>query len=156
MERGSVTPRGSGVSIVRMGPEHVREVLAIERYSFSTPWSEPSFYIELHSPAARLYAALDEGAVAGYICTRQVLDEGHIQNLAVHPDMRGRGIAKAIVGKAVEEFGANGCKHIYLEVRASNLAAIRLYEGFGFKPAGTRKGYYIAPLEDALIMQLEL
>ena len=99
-------------------------------------------------------ALLDE-AVVGYICAESVADEGHILNLGVHPAYRRRGIAAALVEDIVGELKARGCRFLYLEVRASNSAARRLYTGFGFTVTGMRKNYYLAPNEDALIMMLK-
>lgn len=137
-----------------MEPSHLAEVLAIERASFSIPWSEPSFLIEIHSPDARTYVALEEGVVAGYLCTKKVLREGHIQNLAVRDGLRRKGIAKGLVEKGLEDLRAEGCKCVYLEVRESNLPAIKLYEAFGFVKVGVRKAYYLHPVEDAVLMTL--
>ncbi len=134
----------------------IPSVVEIERMSFSTPWSETSFYNEIynHRSIAKV-AALGEDVV-GYVCTKQVADEGHILNLAVHPDYRRRGIATALVENILEELKVNACRFLYLEVRISNYTARKLYESFGFKVVGVRKGYYVIPKEDAVIMMLEI
>jgi ribosomal-protein-alanine N-acetyltransferase len=93
--------------------------------------------------------------VIGYTVTKHVEDEGHILNLAVHPAHRGKGIAKVLVSKGLEELRQKGSRYVYLEVRVSNAEAIRLYESFGFRAGGIRKSYYLEPVEDALVMVLE-
>ncbi len=144
------------VILERLNRGHLEEVMAIERASFSTPWSENSFHNELYNPNSIAYAAIFDSDVIGYICVRLIMDEGHILNLAVRPDMRRQGIAKAMVNKAIGEMKEKGCLFIFLEVRTSNYAAKRLYEGLDFKIVGTRKSYYEMPREDAVVMMLEL
>jgi ribosomal-protein-alanine N-acetyltransferase len=145
-----------GVTIRHMHRDHLPEVIEIERSSFGTPWSELSFLNEIYNPFSRAYVALIDTTVAGYIVTKQVGDEGHILDLAVHPEHRGQRIAKFLVAKGLEDMRQEGTRHVYLEVRLSNRPAIRLYEGLGFRSAGVRKSYYIHPLEDALVMVLDL
>ncbi|OGW19607.1 MAG: hypothetical protein A2077_05525 [Nitrospirae bacterium GWC2_46_6] len=77
-------------------------------------------------------------------------------DLAVHPDYRKRGIAKMLLTDAIEELRLCGCRFFYLEVRVSNHAAKKLYKGLGFRTVGTRKGYYMNPVEDAVLMMREL
>ncbi|GAB4389190.1 MAG: ribosomal protein S18-alanine N-acetyltransferase [Thermodesulfovibrionales bacterium] len=145
-----------GIFIRHMHRDHLPEVIEIERSSFSTPWSEISFMNEIYDPRAGAFVALEGSAVAGYIVTKSAADEGHILNLAVRGDLRRRGIAAALVRKGLEHLKKAGARYVYLEVRASNAAAISLYEGFGFRAGGIRKSYYLEPREDALIMVLEL
>lgn len=146
--------------IETMSRAHLAEMLAIERASFAMPWSERSFRYELYNPASVSYVALTDSpntsSVAGYVIARQVLDEGHILNLAVRADLRRTGIAETLVRKVIEDMRSYDCRFMYLEVRASNHAARRLYEKLGFKVAGTRKAYYDHPQEDAVMMALEL
>jgi ribosomal-protein-alanine N-acetyltransferase len=139
-----------------MHRDHLPEVIEIERSSFSTPWSELSFLNEIYNPFSHAYVALLDTTVVGYIVTKQVEDEGHILDLAVRQEHRGQGIAKFLVAKGLEDMRQGGSRHVYLEVRLSNRPAIRLYGGLGFRPAGIRKSYYIHPLEDALVMVLDL
>lgn len=144
------------VLIKNMQGPHIPSVLKIERVSFSTPWSELSFLEEIHKPNAIAKVAVLDNSVIGYICIDQVLDEAHILNLAVDPRYRNMGIATALVDYIVEELKLRACKFVYLEVRASNHTALRLYKNFGFEVAGIRKKYYIFPDEDAVIMKLEV
>ncbi|MDP2167183.1 MAG: ribosomal protein S18-alanine N-acetyltransferase [Thermodesulfovibrionales bacterium] len=143
------------IIIETMKKGHLPEVLAIERASFSAPWSERSFYDELHNPSSFSFVAFMGENVAGYVCARKLWDEGHILNLAVRPDMRRQGIGQALALKVVGELRKSACRCIYLEVRASNHEAKKLYEKLGFLVTGTRKAYYEAPKEDALAMMRE-
>ncbi len=144
------------VLIRRMSEADVRPVVEIEKTSFSLPWSETSFLKEVYKPRAIPKVAVLDDIVVGYVCIDYVMDEGHILNLAVHPDYRKRGIATVLVEDALEELRMKACRVVYLEVRASNYAAKKLYESLGFSVVGTRKNYYVAPVEDAVIMMLEI
>lgn len=143
-------------SVEAMRPDHITQVLDIERRSFSTPWSSISFANETRNPYSIALVALLGGRVIGYICASQRLDEGHILNLAVHHDHRRKGIARHLLGIVLERLKLGRCRFVYLEVRASNLPARRLYEDAGFREIGRRRLYYIAPEEDAVVMMLEL
>jgi ribosomal-protein-alanine N-acetyltransferase len=144
------------VFIREMNWQDVPEVLKIERISFTTPWSELAFLKEISNTNSVTKVAVFDGEVAGYICAGYLLDEGHILNLAVHPDLRRRGIATALVEKIINELLMNGCRFLFLEVRVSNFIAIQFYELFGFRPVGYRKNYYTQPTEDAVLMKLDL
>ena len=85
-----------------------------------------------------------------------VLDEANINNVAVHPDYRGRGISKLLMNTLIKMAADEGAKHMYLEVWSSNSVAQGLYRGLGFKMIGLRSGYYIDTGEDAIVMMKEL
>ncbi|MBR4131753.1 MAG: ribosomal protein S18-alanine N-acetyltransferase [Oscillospiraceae bacterium] len=138
--------------IVPMGPEHIAQVAAMEREYFSAPWDEASLAHELENPLALWLVALDGETVAGYIGSQSVLGESDMMNLAVLPDHRRRGVGTALVERLLWELGEeNHC--LTLEVRASNEAAIALYDGLGFRQVGRRPKYYLNPPEDALILR---
>jgi ribosomal-protein-alanine N-acetyltransferase len=100
-------------------------------------------------------AGASDSRVISYAGLRIVLNEGHIMNVAVHPDFRGRGMGAATVSALIERTrSAFGVTDFTLEVRASNTAAIRLYENAGFLEEGRRRAYYSYPVEDAVIMWL--
>ncbi len=139
-----------------MKEEDIETVARIEKLSFPLPWSETSFLSETHKPRALPRVAVLDGTIVGYICSEYVADECHILNLAVHPDHRNQGIANALVEHILEELKLKACRFLYLEVRSSNYAARKLYQSFGFKIVGTRKNYYVSPVEDAVIMMLEI
>ncbi len=132
------------------------EVSAIETASFTMPWSQSLFMSELHNPLSVSKVAKADGKIVGYICFSQVLDEGHVLTLAVHPEFRRCGIASVLLQHALDLLKTNGCRHVFIEVRGSNEKARRLYERFNFKVISIRKNYYIMPLEDAVIMVLDL
>lgn len=142
--------------IRQMKEEDIPLVVEIEKISFTTPWSETSFYNEIYNPRSTVRSAIVGQRLAGFICASQVADEGHILDLAVHPDFRRKGIAKVLVKTIIEELKENACRFLYLEVRASNDIARKFYEGIGFRVVGTRKRYYLKPEEDAIILMLIL
>lgn len=144
------------VYIREMYPDDVDEVLEIERQCFTMPWSDTSFRSEIYGRHSITRVAELNGIIVGYICIKHVADEGHLLDLAVHPDYRKRGIAKMLLADVIEELRLCGCRFFYLEVRISNRAAKKLYEALGFRTAGTRKGYYMNPIEDAVLMMREL
>ena len=104
--------------------------------------------------ASFIVAEDDEGNVLGYAGLHAVLDEGYIDNVAVEPDARRHGVASALL-EVFCRFAAANLAFLTLEVRASNSAAIALYEKHGFRRAGLRPGYYQKPREDAVIMTRE-
>ncbi len=131
----------------------------IEDLSFSNPWSDATFRGELQNKGISFPLVIvrqDNGCVAGYIIYWHVRDEVQINNVAVHPDLRGKGICEAALKLVLKEVRGKGAVFVSLEVRASNTAAIRLYEKLEFKVLGTRKGYYTNPVEDAYVMGLVL
>ncbi len=142
--------------IRQMKEEDIPTVVEIEKISFTTPWSETSFHNEIYNPRSTARCAIMGQRLAGFVCASQVADEGHILDLAVHPDFRRKGIAKALVQNIIEELRENACRFLYLEVRASNDIARKFYEGIGFRVVGTRKSYYLKPEEDAIILMLGL
>ena len=120
---------------------------------FSAPWSEESFEREIKENHLAFYIVAEvDGALAGYAGLWCIVDEGHITNVAVHPDWRRRHIGEALISVLLEHTLKNGIKSHTLEVRASNDPAISLYKKFGFEPAGLRKNYYEDNGEDAIIM----
>jgi ribosomal-protein-alanine N-acetyltransferase len=135
------------------------DVLAIETASFSLPWTEEMFATELAPDTvsgtlvARLPSPGVSPAVVGYICTWVVGDELHINNLAVHPRWRHRGIGRALLGEALRLGRERGARSAFLEVRASNRAAQTLYRQFAFDAVAIRRRYYTHPLEDAVVMR---
>ncbi|MDI3269892.1 MAG: ribosomal protein S18-alanine N-acetyltransferase [Bacillota bacterium] len=129
------------------------QVLAIERASYPTPWSERAFRSELmHNSYGHYVVALLEGQVVGYSGMWIVLDEAHITNIAVHPDYRGKGFGHLILAEMERRARERGCTRMTLEVRPSNHVARQLYQRHGFVARGLRKGYYSDTQEDAIIM----
>ena len=141
----------------RMRPEHIPAVVAIEEQLFPNPWSQGMFEQEVSdNQLSRPRVATIEGAVVGYIVPWFVRDEAHLLNIAVDPAHQRRGIARAMLAELVAQCTTAGRRLISLEVRVSNHVARALYEEFGFRPVGIRKGYYEEDREDALVMVLDL
>ena len=123
----------------------------VEAACFSRPWSRESLAAEWEKPGSLLLVARLEGQVAGYAGLQTVLDEGSITNVAVLPEFRRRGAARALLEELLARGKAMDLAFLTLEVRASNAPAIALYTGLGFQEDGRRRGYYEAPREDALL-----
>jgi ribosomal-protein-alanine N-acetyltransferase len=145
--------------IRRMREEDLPAVRAIEGLSFSNPWSDNTFRGEIQntpvsSPLVVVRRPGDE--VVGYIIYWQIRDDVQVNNIAVHPECRGLGLAEAMMRYAVARVRAAGAEFMTLEVRPSNVAAVSLYKKLGFEVLGTRKNYYTKPDEDALVLGLVL
>ncbi|RMG02120.1 MAG: ribosomal-protein-alanine N-acetyltransferase [Nitrospirae bacterium] len=135
-----------------MAPSDIPIVAEIERNSFISPWSEVSFRSELENPLSECFVADADGDVIGYICSSFVLDEGHLLTFGVSPLWRRRGVGRRLLWYVLQLMRSRGVKRFYLEVRPSNLPALRLYESEGFQKIGIRRGYYSFPKEDAIVM----
>ncbi len=141
-----------------MADSDLPEVLQIEVVSFGLPWTRDMFERELgRGTLSELLVAraLDGGTpppLVGYLCAWVVTDELHINNVAVDPRWRRRGVATALLRAALERGRARQARCAFLEVRASNVGAQILYERLGFRPTGVRRRYYSHPIEDAVIM----
>lgn len=145
------------LTIERMRPADLEEVLAIERASFSMPWSRGAFLYEVEqNQVARCYVIRDEGRILGYVCLWEVAAELHVTNIAVHPDARRRGIGRILLGHVLDDARQRALRLVVLEVRPSNVEARSLYESFGFRVVGRRRGYYYDTGEDALVMEATL
>ncbi len=129
---------------------------AIERACFTDPWTAAGILETIQYGTARAFLAEFSGEVAGYLMARISGEEGEILNLAVLPEHRRQGVARALLGSGLTELLASGVREAYLEVRESNTAAIELYRNQGFRPVGLRPGYYRDPREDALVLRTAL
>ncbi|SNX53091.1 ribosomal protein S18-alanine N-acetyltransferase [Thermoanaerobacterium sp. RBIITD] len=131
----------------------IDKVLEIENLCFSVPWTRESFLMEItKNKCAHYIVAEVDGKTVGYGGFWVVIDEGHITNIAVHPDFRGLGIGSAIVEGLINLAKKKGITSMTLEVRATNFIAQSLYKKYGFRPVGKRRGYYQDNNEDAIIM----
>lgn len=135
-----------------MKKEDLEQVAAIERDSFSMPWSLRSFEEALDNPNAFYVVAEENGQVAGYCGAYLILDEADVNQVAVLSSCRNRGIGKKIMKALLLRLEGAGAVAVTLEVRQSNKAAVALYESLGFVTEGIRKNFYEKPVEDALIM----
>lgn len=133
-------------------------IAAIARVSFPHPWTRDMFAQELSSqPLSRSYVLRGaDGTVAAFCTCWLILDELHVNTIAVAPARRRQGLARELLAHVFAEARQSGAKRALLEVRASNAPAIRLYETFGFTTETVRKGYYPDPPEDALVLSCAL
>jgi ribosomal-protein-alanine N-acetyltransferase len=138
-------------------PAQIDEVLAIETISFTNPWTREMYLAELDNTGVSFcfLARLADGQGIGFCSVWRVLDELHINNLAVLPEFRRRGVATALLDHVFSQGRKLGAERATLEVRRSNEAARLLYEAFGFTVAGVRRDYYSRPVEDALVLSRE-
>ncbi len=144
-------------TLAPMTIDDLDEVLAIERASFQTPWSRGAFRYELtQNRVARSLVVRAGGQLVGYLCLWEIGHEIHVTNVAVHPSFRRRGVGRALLGNVLEDARRNGVELVFLEVRPTNTEAVALYESFGFRVIGRRKGYYFDTGEDALVMEARL
>lgn len=127
-------------------------VMQIDALSLPRPWTEAIWRGELESPYGLYLVVEDRGEVSGQIGVRHVLGELHITTIAVSPEHRRRGHARALIGAALAAYPK--ARYVHLEVRPDNAAAVALYESLGFRATGRRPRYYGD--DDALLMTLNL
>lgn len=159
------------IVIEPMTKDHISQVAEIEKLSFSMPWSADAFLESFSYDHAVFLVALDcdntdnpqeltdnpsKAIVAGYIGMYKVLNEGDITNIAVSPEYRGKGVGLALMNSLKELAYQRNIDNLILEVRESNYAAINLYEKVGFCRAGIRKNFYEKPVENAIVMYMQL
>ena len=132
-------------------------ILEIEQASFVNPWTREMYLAELENRGVSYCYVVRNAShrVVGFCSFWRVLDELHINNLAVAPEHRGAGAGTALLHAVLREGARMGARRATLEVRQSNEAARRLYERLGFSVAGVRRGYYTKPVEDALVLWKE-
>lgn len=166
----------SEIQIRVANPGDIDAMTQLDAVCFTSPWSRASFEAELTTNRLAWYLVAEElaseeidplgcgpvqdaerpaGKLIGYAGLWAIQDEGHITNVAVHPEYRRKHLGSILVGTLIDETKNAGLVRFTLEVRASNQAAISLYETFGFESAGIRKGYYEDNNEDAMIMWLD-
>lgn len=134
-------------------PADLDAVLAIEEASFHNPTTRAWYESELQRPeVCYVYVLRLPDGVAGFCAFWKVVDQIHINNLAIHPDFRHRGLGARLLTHVLDEAARLGAPHATLEVRRSNEAARRLYGAAGFVSVGVRTSYYTNPIEDALIL----
>ncbi|MDQ2649887.1 MAG: ribosomal protein S18-alanine N-acetyltransferase [Actinomycetota bacterium] len=148
-------PVADGLDVV-LGPlrrRHLRSVMKIEQQVYPRPWSMGLFMSELGYRTGRVYlCARVDTRVVGYAGLMLVPDDGHVTTIAVDPPMHGHHIGTRLLHTLARAGVERGAKHLTLEVRVGNDAALSLYRNFGFAPAGIRKGYYQETGEDAIVM----
>ena len=128
----------------------------IERNSFSTPWGLATIESELLNPHAKLVGIKDQTRLIGWGAVRAVAGTGEITNIVIDEPKRGQGLSKVLLSAMLSELSQLGACEVFLEVRSKNTAAISLYKKNGFVPVSLRRGYYIKPLDDAIVMKREM
>jgi [ribosomal protein S18]-alanine N-acetyltransferase len=139
------------------GEEDLDGILAVEAASFTNPWTRAMYEWELQNRSVChiLVVRLPGCRVAGFCSFWLVVDEIHINNVAILPEYRGHGLGTRLMRRVLTEGLRLGATRATLEVRASNVAAKQFYEGLGFRATAVRKHYYTNPVEDALILWRE-
>jgi [ribosomal protein S18]-alanine N-acetyltransferase len=138
-------------------PSQIDDILAIEEASFTSPWTREMYLAELNNTGVSYFylARTETGEVVGFCSFWRVLDELHINNLAVLPARRRSHIATELLLRVLADGAQLGANRATLEVRRSNEPAQKLYEKFGFVVSGVRRLYYSHPPEDALVLWRE-
>lgn len=154
----------SDIIITRMSEHDLLEVVEIEEQSGLSRWGWAAYYAELQGgnrdlmliakPAST--SALESDRIAGYIVARETAGELHINNVAVRAEFRRRGIGETLLNRVIEEARRRKANAAFLEVRSANHAAQALYAKSGFRAIARRANYYSEPLEDAVVMSLNL
>lgn len=140
------------IKIRQMKQMDLDEVVQIEADTFSCPWSRNAFEDSLKLEYTNYLVVTQNEEVVGYCAYYQAFEEANIVNVAVKETARRQGVARAMLKRLMAEGRKNGITIFVLEVRHSNLPAIRLYESLGFVEAGIRRRFYTEPVEDARIM----
>lgn len=154
--------QNTSVVIRAMLESDLEEVIHLDRLSFSMPWPESAFKYELfENPYSFLLVAEilypdSQQMVVGAIVVWMILDEAHVATIAVHPELRRKGIAGRLLAAALQKAIKLGARKATLEVRSKNLPAQELYHKFRFEVVGRRHRYYRDDNDDALIMTADL
>jgi [ribosomal protein S18]-alanine N-acetyltransferase len=144
--------------IREMTESDIDRIVTIEKQSFAAPWSKRIFRETMSFPLS-FNIVIRKGVdntVVGYANFYVIGNEVQVLNIAVSPEWRKKGYAAKLLGHAIETLSVRKAEDFFLEVRPSNVDAIRLYEGFGFKKVGIRKKYYTETNEDAIVMHLKV
>jgi len=139
--------------IEEMTEKNLDDICEVEELSLKSPWKRNMFIEELSCKSSMYRVATIQKRAVAYMGMHCISGEGYITNIAVHPDFRRQGIAKALITHFIDYARQNNFEFMTLEVRESNLPAIKCYEKFGFQEAGLRKNYY-EHKENAIIMTL--
>jgi len=135
--------------------EDIPALVSIEEEEFSTPFKEKDFLSIYESDISSVLVAKLGGTVVGYVSFTVIIDECQIINFATKNEFKRHGVGKRVMKALIDRCRERGVIKYFLEVRASNQAAISLYEKFGFVRVGISKGHFSAPREDAILMNLE-
>jgi ribosomal-protein-alanine N-acetyltransferase len=136
-------------------PDDLEALVELERRGIDGPWSPGQLRAELDLPVSLVLVAKDETGVSGYAVIRFMEPEAELLRLVVHPGYRRQGVAGQLLASVCMHAVDRGVETCFLEVRSSNVAALRLYQGLGFSVCGRRPNYFDRPVEDALLMKKE-
>jgi ribosomal-protein-alanine N-acetyltransferase len=144
----------SDITIERVSsPVQIDAIMGVELVSFTNPWTREMYLAEFENPDVSFFFLANRGhQVVGFCAFWRILDELHINNVAVLPEARRAGVATTLLERALAEGQALGARRATLEVRRSNTAGLALYAKLGFTVEAVRPGYYTKPDEDALIL----
>lgn len=137
------------MEITQLSEKYIKDVADIEKVCFSRPWNELSIAAELKNEFSKFYVAVENGRAVGYVGLYVLTGEADIVRVAVLPQYRKRGIARAVLEHSLESAQCD----VFLDVRESNAPAIALYRSLGFYDTGVRKNYYSQPEENAVLMK---
>lgn len=143
--------------LIRKAEEYdIPAIHDIEKKCFSTPWGRTGLEEELAYENGRMLVVEEENRAVAYVSLRFVLDEGYLNNIAVLPEYRRKGMGRALLTALAEEGRTLGLSFLTLEVRISNEPAKALYRSLGYELVGRRRRFYRDPVEDALLFTLNL
>lgn len=137
-----------------MAGRHLDSVAELEALCFPEPWTREGLAAELSCDTAVFLVAELDGVPAGYAGMHRVWDECYVDDVAVFPDRRRKGVGRALMEALIAEARGKNAAFLTLEVRDSNAPARELYRSLGFREAGRRRNFYRNPAEDALILTL--
>ena len=144
------------MTIVPMEERHLDDLARLERLCFSRPWSRQALKEELTNPAACFLVGEEAGEVLGYAGMHCAAGECYVDNVAVFPEARRQGVGRKLMEALLQAAAARGGEFLSLEVRPSNLEALALYRGLGFREVGRRRWFYDDPVEDGLLLTKDL
>lgn len=143
------------MEIRQMQLDDLEQVMEIENENFSVSWTETGFFTFLIREDTLFLVAQEKKEILGYCGVVMVQDEGDITNVAVKKSWQNQGVGKKLMEELVKSTEQEGVARLFLEVRASNEPALRLYRNMGFVQTGIRKNYYEEPREDGIVMMRE-
>ena len=146
------------IRVLSASEEDMPRILEIEHEAISPPWTHGALLSEIYGEDSFFAVAVSENrsSIIGFIILRRMADEGELLQIAVDKTSHRQGAADTLMEAALEYAKENTLKSVFLEVRKSNEAAIALYKKHGFKPVRNRKDYYSDPIEDAVVMSLDM
>ncbi|HET9317914.1 MAG TPA: ribosomal protein S18-alanine N-acetyltransferase [Vicinamibacteria bacterium] len=139
-------------------PEDLDALVALEQQAATHPWTRQGFEGAIRGGAGERVAVLREvpGVLVGYCVWQEVADEAHVHNVAIAPRRRRQGLGRRLLAACLGLAARRGARRAFLDVRASNQAALTLYAGLGFRESARRRAYYSGPAEDAVVMEVSL